>query len=143
MAGIHFFNEDITFRLKNSLKIKGWIKQAILAEAHQLQELNFIFCSDDYLLGINKQYLEHDYYTDIITFDNSDKEQAILGDIFISIDRISDNAAQLHIPFDKELHRVLIHGVLHLLGYKDKSSADKKRMTAKEDEYLSLLQQTN
>lgn len=143
MAGIHFFNEDITFRLKNSLKIKGWIKQAILAEAHQLQELNFIFCSDDYLLGINKQYLEHDYYTDIITFDNSDKEQAIVGDIFISIDRISDNAAQLHIPFDRELHRVLIHGVLHLLGYKDKSSADKKRMTAKEDEYLSLLQQTN
>lgn len=143
MAGIHFFTEDISFRLQNSLQLKRWIKQTIVTETHQLQELNFIFCSDEYLLEINKTYLNHDYYTDIITFDNSEKERAILGDIFISIDRITDNASHLHVPFNRELHRVMIHGVLHLLGYQDKLATNKKMMTAKEDQYLAVFYQTN
>ena len=143
MAGIHFFTEDISFRLKHRIKIKRWIKQAIADESFKLQEINFIFCSDEYLLQINNQYLQHDYYTDIITFDNSEKDSSILGDIFISIDRITDNASQLTIPFEQELHRVIIHGVLHLLGYKDKNKVDKAQMTAKEDAYLSILSLNN
>ncbi|MDP9046778.1 MAG: rRNA maturation RNase YbeY [Bacteroidota bacterium] len=137
MPVIRFFEEDITYKLKNKSAVRQWITQTIEAERYTLKELSTIFCSDSYLLQINQQYLKHDTYTDIITFDNSTHRTVVTGDIFISIDRIRENAAKLNIPMTDELHRVIIHGVLHLLGYKDKTPADKKKMTIKEDFYLN------
>lgn len=137
MPAVNFFEEEISFRLKNKKKIKEWIKSTIEAEGYTLQTLNYIFCSDQYLLQINQQYLDHDTYTDIITFDNSDEENVISGDIFISIDRIRENAVKFNSGEVHELHRVIIHGALHLLGYQDKKSESKKKMTEKEDQYLS------
>ena len=99
--------------------------------------INFIFCDDAYLLEMNQEYLKHDTFTDIITFDYGSSE-AVSGDIFISVDRIRENAAKLQQNALDELHRVMIHGILHLIGYKDKSPADKAQMTSKEDKYLSL-----
>ena len=134
-SSINFFSEDIVFSLKRKTKIKNWIKNVINTEGQHLSELNFIFCSDEYLLTINKAYLNHDTYTDIITFDNSNEEGMLAGDIFISIDRISENAKTYNVSETDELHRVMIHGVLHLLGYKDKGKA-RLTMTAKENEHL-------
>ncbi|WP_207421715.1 rRNA maturation RNase YbeY [Desertivirga brevis] len=138
MASINFFQEDLTFKLKNKIKLREWIRRTIFSEGKKLDELNFIFCSDSYLLEINRQYLNHDTYTDIITFDNSDEEGIITGDIFISYERVCDNAKKFSATIDDELHRIIAHGTLHLLGYKDKSKADKALMTQKEDEYLRL-----
>lgn len=143
MAGINFFNEDIDFNLKNKIKLKTWIKEAIKAEGYKLNELNFIFCSDNYLLEINRQYLNHNTFTDIITFDNSEVNKLIVGDIFISYERVCDNASKFAVSEEDELHRVIIHGTLHLLGYKDKSNMDKALMTQKEDHYLQLRQPSN
>ena len=138
MPSINFFEEDISFKLKNKNKIKEWIKSTITAEGYALQELNYIFCSDQYLLQINRQYLDHDTYTDIVTFDNSEKDRSITGDIFISIDRIRENAQKFGTGEINELHRVIIHGALHLLGYNDKTAGSKKTMTQKEDQYLGI-----
>ncbi|MDR6783564.1 putative rRNA maturation factor [Pedobacter africanus] len=139
-AKIHFFTEDITYTLKKKTAIKDWLKLAVTAEGYVLEELNFIFCSDEYLLRINQEYLQHDDYTDVITFDNSEQPKTIVGDIFISIERIRENAKGLKVAAHDELCRVIIHGTLHLLGYKDKGKAAKLQMTAREDHYLSLLQ---
>jgi probable rRNA maturation factor len=136
MPAIQFFEEDIIYKLKNKLKVKRWIKDTIIAEGFKLGELTYIFCTDPYLLQINRQYLDHDTYTDIITFDNSSGDKIITGDIFISIDRIRENALKFNVTTVNELHRVIIHGVLHLLGYKDKTPSDNKKMTQKEDFYL-------
>ena len=136
MPKIGFFEEGISYKLKNKTQVRQWIKDTIHAEGFTLGELSYIFCSDEYLLGINQQYLNHDTYTDIITFDNSEGEGSITGDIFISIDRIYENAAKFNQSVVDELHRVIIHGVLHLLGYKDKTPEDNKAMTKKEDQYL-------
>lgn len=137
MPSIGFFEEDISYNLKNKNKVKLWIKDTIAAEGFKLGDLSYIFCSDPYLLQINLQYLDHDTYTDIITFDNSEKDGVITGDIFISIDRIRENAAKFNQPVTDELHRVIIHGALHLLGYTDKTPGAKKKMTQKEDCYLA------
>lgn len=137
MPAINFFEEDIAYKLKNKTAVRKWIKDTIKEEGYQLSELNYIFCSDEYLLQINRQYLDHDTYTDIVTFDNSEKPGFIVSDIFISIERIRENAEKFNVTETQELHRVLIHGALHLLGYKDKSAADKRKMTAKEDFYLA------
>lgn len=137
MPSINFFEEDISFKLKNKTVVKQWVKATIEAEGYKLKELNYIFCSDEYLLKINQQYLDHDTYTDIVTFDNSEKEGVIEGDIFISIDRIRENAVKFDSGEINELHRVIIHGALHLLGYQDKTAEKKKVMTGKEDLYLS------
>lgn len=135
---INFFVEDIEFKLLKKAKVRQWIKETIENEGFKLKELNFIFCSDAYLLQINQQYLDHDTYTDIITFDNSDSPKRISGDIFISVDRVNENAlAYKQSPLD-ELHRVIIHGTLHLLGYPDKGKTAKQVMTARENLYLSL-----
>ncbi len=136
MPKISFFEEDISYTLKQKKQVKQWIKDTILAEGYKLDELTYIFCSDAYLLKINQQYLDHDTYTDIITFDNSETAGLITGDIFISIERIRENAEKFKQTIPNELHRVIIHGVLHLLGYKDKTSEDNKTMTKKEDHYL-------
>ena len=137
MSAVHFFQEDINYPVKQKLKVKQWIKDTIAAENCKLGILNFIICSDAYLLTINQQYLNHDTYTDIITFDNSDLEGVINGDIFISAERIAENAKRYEVTAATEMHRILIHGTLHLLGYKDKTPAHKKIMTEKEDFYLS------
>lgn len=137
MPAINFFEEDIAYTLKQKTAVRNWVTETIQAEGFKLKELNYIFCSDSYLLQINQQYLDHDTYTDIVTFDNSDIAKTITGDIFISIDRIRENAAKFGVTEANELHRVIIHGALHLLGYKDKSPADKKKMTLKEDFYLN------
>ncbi|MES2417645.1 MAG: rRNA maturation RNase YbeY [Bacteroidota bacterium] len=139
MATIHFFTENVHYTLKHKTLIRDWIKGAIIEEGYQLQELSFIFCDDAYLLRINQDYLQHDDYTDVITFDNAEAPKTILGDIFISLDRIKENAGQFKSSILNELCRVMIHGTLHLLGYKDKSKAAKTIMTAKEDFYLSKL----
>jgi rRNA maturation RNase YbeY len=135
---INFFNEDVAYTLKQKIVVRHWINTTIIQEGYQLKELNFIFCSDTYLLNINQQYLRHNTFTDIVTFDNSDEPKKILGDVFISTDRIKENAQTFNVTEADETHRVIIHGTLHLLGYKDKSKADKALMTQKEDHYLSV-----
>jgi rRNA maturation RNase YbeY len=134
---IHFFSEDITYTLKNKGLLRTWIKNTIIEEGFKLRELNFIFCSDSYLLTMNQEYLNHDTLTDIITFDNSENQREIVGDIFISLERIQENAQSFKVKTEDELHRVMIHGTLHLLGYADKGKEAKALMTDKEDLYLS------
>ncbi|MCO5936746.1 rRNA maturation RNase YbeY [Mucilaginibacter sp. RB4R14] len=136
MPAITFHEEDISYKLKNKNAVRKWITNTIVAECYKLSELTYIFCTDEYLLKINQEYLDHDTYTDIITFDNSYEKGVIVGDIFISIERIKENAAKFGVTPGQELHRVIIHGTLHLLGYPDKTPAAKKKMTQKEDFYL-------
>ncbi len=137
MKSILFFNEDIDFTPKGKIKLRKWVEETIKAEGFKrIGELNFIFCSDAYLLEINKEYLDHDTYTDIVTFDSSEEEDLIAGDIFISVERIRENAEKFQVSEADELHRVIIHGVLHLCGYLDKKPEEKTLMTEKENFYL-------
>ncbi|RDB03790.1 rRNA maturation RNase YbeY [Runella aurantiaca] len=135
---IQFFIEDVDFKVPQPRKTKSWLQSIIKAEGFMLNQLNYIFCSDEYLLNVNRQYLEHDFYTDIITFDNSEEEAVVEGDIFISIDRVKDNAQELKKPFEEELRRVLAHGILHLVGYDDHEDEQEQEMRAKEDFYLTI-----
>src|SRR6478752_7334237 len=135
---IRFFTEDTDFALAHPRKTSAWISQAARKEKSEIKEINYIFCSDSFLLGLNQDYLEHDTLTDIITFDYSVSKRALEGEIYISIDRVSENAFKFKRDFEEELHRVIIHGVLHLAGYKDKKPSDKAIMRKKEDTYLSL-----
>lgn len=134
---IHLFEEDIKLKIKNKLALKKWLKNTIEKEKYTLGELNYIFCSDQYLLEMNVSYLNHDTLTDIITFDNSDTEGLIVGDIFISIERVTENAKKFEVVFEDELHRVMVHGALHLLGYKDKKKEEKEKMRKRENYYLN------
>lgn len=134
---IHFFTEDVTYQLRQRTEIRSWLKSIAKKEKYSILELNYIFCSDEYLLQINKDFLDHDYYTDIITFDNSEVKGKIEGDIFISIDRVRDNAKQQTTSLKDELHRVLAHGLLHLTGYKDKTSKENNMMRKREDMALA------
>lgn|SRR5690606_23353171 len=134
---INFFQEDIRFNLSNKSKIKKWIKTLSGEEGFKISELNYIFCSDEYLHTINVDYLNHDNYTDIITFDNSDEDHILEGDIFISIDRVKDNANEGQQEFLDELLRVLSHGLYHLCGYKDKTEQEISTMRFKEDIAIS------
>ncbi|WP_225000093.1 rRNA maturation RNase YbeY [Cesiribacter sp. SM1] len=143
MPVINFFEEDIQFKLPQKTKIRTWIKNVVKTEGADISEINYIFCSDPYLKQVNIDYLQHDYFTDIITFDNSDQEEILEGDIFISIDRIRENSTDFSSSFDQELRRVIIHGVLHLLGYRDKSADEQTQMRQKEDQYLSLYASLN
>ena len=135
---ILFFSEDITFHFKSIRKTKDWVRRVIQLEQQSLGELNYIFCSDDFLAKVNLRYLRHKSLTDIITFDTSRNEAIVEGEIYISIERVKENAAKFEVPFIQELHRVMVHGVLHLLGYSDKTPYQKKIMRKKEDAYLSL-----
>lgn len=135
---IKFFSEDLPLpKIKRRL-IANWLKEVILFEGKRVGEISIIFCSDEYLLDVNRKYLDHDYYTDVITFDYVEGEM-VSGDIFISLDRVSENARNLNLSFLEELDRIMVHGVLHLLGYKDKSKKDKILMTEREDYFLKLL----
>jgi probable rRNA maturation factor len=138
MAIVNFFSQGIKFNVKNPRRLSRWIRNTATSEGSAPKEINYIFCSDEYLLSINEQYLGHKTLTDIITFDNSEKPRLLETDIFISIERVRENAHSLDQPFDLELRRVMIHGVLHLVGYGDKSPSQKSIMRKKEEAYLSL-----
>ncbi|MCB9360368.1 MAG: rRNA maturation RNase YbeY [Flavobacteriales bacterium] len=133
-----FFSEDIDFEFTHEESCISWLKNAIKNESKIAGELSFVFCDDNYLHKINLEYLNHDTYTDIITFDYTEAN-IIAGDIFISIDRVKENAKTFNTLFENELSRVIIHGVLHLMGYKDKTQEESSLMRAKEDFYLNLL----
>lgn len=135
---INFFNEDVALPGIKKRATTAWIRNVITDRGKKVGDISFIFCSDAYLLDVNKKYLDHDYYTDIITFDYVDGV-VVSGDIFISVDRVIDNAKSFRVLFNEELNRIIIHGVLHLLGFKDKSEVDKQRMTEEEDLCLKML----
>lgn len=139
MPKINYFVEDIDFNPATIRGAKQTILKLVASENRVLKNLNYIFCSDTYLLEINKTYLRHDYFTDVITFDNSSDSQDISGDIFISIHRVIENATEQQVAFTHELLRVMIHGVLHLCGFQDKTPEQIQTIRAKEDQYLSLL----
>jgi probable rRNA maturation factor len=135
---IEFIAEDIEFSLIDQDKIKDWINRIILNHGYELENLTYIFCSDEYLHQINLEYLDHDTFTDIITFNNADDPGLVESDIFISIDRVKENAEALNTTFIDELHRVMIHGVLHLVGFDDKTAELKQKMQQEEDLSLSV-----
>lgn len=139
MSTIHFFSADVDFKLHSPIKIKRWLKLTIHQEHKELSNLNIIFCSDEYLKSINLQYLNHDYYTDIITFDYSENIDVLEGEMYISIQRVEDNANKHQVSYSEELNRVMIHGVLHLLGYRDHSKEEQAAMRKKENECLNDL----
>ncbi len=136
---IYFEVEDIDFKLYAVILTRKWLKESVKNEnpKFRIGELSFVFCDDAYLHKINVEYLNHDTLTDIITFDNSDDENKIEGDIFISVERVRENADTLKTVFEQELRRVIIHGVLHLCGYKDKTKKDAQIMREKEDFYIA------
>lgn len=132
------FNYELDFALENEQAYEDWLSEVITSENKTEGEINYIFCDDDYLLEINQQYLDHDTLTDIISFDYSIGND-LHGDIFISIDRVKENALDFKVSFEEELRRVLVHGVLHYCGYKDKSENDEKLMRQKEDEKMKMF----
>ncbi|PZX58350.1 rRNA maturation RNase YbeY [Algoriphagus ratkowskyi] len=137
---INFFTEEVSFSLKEKRKRKAWLKNLAESENHIISDLNFVFCSDEYLLNINVEYLDHDTYTDIITFDNSEEKGIIEGDIFISIERVKENSKTLKTEEENELSRVLSHGLFHLLGYKDKLTEEESLMRSKEEFAIDLFE---
>lgn len=136
---ILFFNEDIDFQLLRKNSWKNWIKDVIHQHQEKLGEVNYIFCSDEHLLSINQLYLNHDYYTDIITFPSEINEDEISGDLFISIDRVVEHAKDNHCPFIDELKRVMIHGILHLIGFGDKTEMESLKMRELENKAMSMF----
>jgi rRNA maturation RNase YbeY len=134
---VEFFTEDVQMPSIEEKNLVSWLSSTCVSEERVLNEVNVIFCSDDFLLQMNIEHLNHDYFTDIITFDYCFDNQ-VVGDLFISLDRVSDNAKDNNVLFYNELYRVLVHGVLHLCGYKDKTDDEAKLMRSKENHYLSL-----
>ena len=131
------FSSQNDFVLEQSERVEDWLKAAAVKESYGIDSLGYVFCSDDFLLEINQQFLDHDTLTDIVTFDYT--EGTILnGEIYISTDRVADNAKDFNVDFDTELRRVIIHGLLHMCGYGDKTDDEKSHMRKKEDEYLAL-----
>lgn len=137
---VRYFNEDIKFSLKAKILNNKWLRIVAESEVKRLGDVNLIFCSDNYILDVNMKYLQHDYFTDIITFDYCEGN-VLNGDLFISIDTVRDNAQFYGTEFEDELNRVMVHGVLHLIGYDDHTEEDIKVMRSKEDYYLSLKKQ--
>ncbi|UZH56799.1 rRNA maturation RNase YbeY [Salinimicrobium tongyeongense] len=134
---INFYSEN-DFELKDVSGFENWIKRVIASEGKKTGEISFIFCDDDYLLEINRKYLDHDTFTDIISFDTS-VGNILNGDIFISTQRVRENAGEYNVAFEEELQRVVIHGVLHLCGYKDKSKDEEQLMRRKEEEKMEMF----
>ena len=139
MESICFFSEDIRFNLRNRIKIRAWIRRMCRENNFVAGEVNFVFCDDDYLSNINLKYLKHKTLTDIITFSNDSRQGVISGDIFISIQRVRENAVKFNVEFENELHRVMIHGILHLIGFRDSTKEEKSEIRKREDLCLSLL----
>ena len=134
---INFTSHEVKVNLKNKTKLKAFLKERFAKEGQGLSNLQYVFCSDDYLLDINQQFLQHDTYTDIVTFELGIDPKVTEGEIYISIDRVTENASKFNVPFEQELHRVIFHGALHLCGYKDKTKEQSAIMRAKENECLS------
>ncbi len=135
---VHFYFEKVGLTLKERGKLKVFINGLIAKEKKNLNNLNYIFCNDNALLKINRKYLDHNFHTDVITFDLSSSREEILADIYISVDRIRENAKSLKLSLKEELHRVMLHGLLHLCGYNDKTEVQRKLIRKKEDFYLNL-----
>ncbi len=140
MAKISFNSGDRRFIFSNKTKLKKFIEALFKKEQHRLSHIHYVFCSDEFLLNINNTFLQHDYYTDIITFGLSEKKEPIEAEIYISIDRVKENANGLGIGYQQEMLRVIFHGALHLCGYKDKKKSEIITMRAKEDQYLQRYQ---
>ena len=136
MQKIQFYFLDRKPVLKERNRLKLFIEKLFMLEKKKLVNLSYIFCSDDHLLGINKEFLKHDFYTDVITFDLSSSKNETEGEVYLSVDRINDNSRQLQVSFNEELHRVIFHGALHLCGYKDKNESDEAQMRSAESKYL-------
>ena len=134
---IRYFQEDIRFELKQKMLNNRWLKMVAGSEMRRLGAINIIFCSDNYILDVNMKYLQHDYFTDIITFDYCEKD-VLSGDLFISIDSVRENAQFYGTEFADELNRVMVHGLLHLIGFDDHSEADIAEMRQKENYYLEM-----
>lgn len=134
---VSFHSEQINYTISNASSVSEWLNEVCTKEGKSILEVSYIFCSDAYLLEMNRQFLDHDYFTDVITFDYCDGND-VSGDVFISVDRVSENALSLGASTIDEMHRVIVHGLLHLIGYNDKSKSEKSLMTEKEDYYLSL-----
>lgn len=134
---IRFSSQIESFELSEAEKVKKWISEVVLRRGKKVGNISYLFCDDEYMIGVNRQYLDHDTYTDIITFDYVAAD-LISGDIFVCIDRVGENAAKFGVAFEEELHRVIIHGVLHLLGQGDKSESEAAEMRRQEEESLSL-----
>lgn len=137
---IRYFCEDIKFTYKNKLANNRWLKMVAGSEIRKIGDVNVIFCSDNYILDVNMKYLQHDYFTDIITFDYCEGK-VLSGDLFISVDSVRENSIEFGTDFEEELHRVIVHGVLHLIGYDDHTEEDKKVMRQKENYYLQIRSQ--
>lgn len=136
VQNIFFFFQEVKVNLANRTELKKYIQSIFRKEGKKLESINYIFCTDKILLEINLQYLSHDFYTDIISFDLSETN-AVRAEIFISVDRVKENALQLGVSFKSELHRVVFHGALHLCGYKDKTKTEKEKMRRMEELYLA------
>lgn len=134
---VRYYCEDIKFIFKNKLANNRWLKMVAGSEIKTLGDISIIFCSDNYILDVNLRYLHHDYFTDVITFDYCEGNR-LSGDLFISVDSVRENAVEFGTEFDDELHRVIVHGLLHLIGYDDHTPEDQKQMREKEDYYLGL-----
>ena len=137
---IRYFCEDIRFTYKNKLANNRWLKMVAGSEIRKIGDINVIFCSDNYILDVNMKYLQHDYFTDIITFDYCEGK-VLSGDLFISVDSVRENSIEFGTDFEEELHRGIVHGVLHLIGYDDHTEEDKKVMRQKENYYLQMRSQ--
>jgi len=137
LASINFLDSKASYRIRSVRKLKKYLFSIFKKENKSLHSLNIVFCSDNELLKLNREFLSHDFYTDVITFALNRKGEAIIGEIYVSIDRVGDNAKKNNETFKRELHRVIIHGVLHLCGYNDKTSKDRKLMKEKEETYLN------
>ncbi|MBK5284909.1 MAG: rRNA maturation RNase YbeY [Bacteroidia bacterium] len=135
---VFFSYQFPNFRVRNSSAVKCWILKTFKNERKNLKQLNIVFCSDKFLLSINKKFLKHNYFTDIVTFYYHKKHEPVEGEIFISVERVKSNSIKFNTPFKDELNRVIIHGALHLCGYKDKSSKEKSTIRKKEDFYLLI-----
>lgn len=136
---IQFFNEDTSYRIRGKRNLRRGISGFVHEKGHRLGQVNLIFCSDKFLRGYNKQYLGHDYFTDVIAFDLSERQEEISGDVFISIDRVKENAGTFNVTMQNELARVIIHGLLHLMGMKDDTTEGKQAMRKEEDRFISRL----
>ena len=139
LSMVAFYFEYTDFKLRHKTRIKEWLRLVAESEVFTLGNISVIFCSDNYILDINQKYLQHDYFTDIITFDYSEGGR-ISGDLFISVDSVRENSVEYGTEFEDELHRVIVHGILHLIGYDDHTEDEIKTMRSKEDYYLSLFE---
>lgn len=135
---ISFHNADVSFSQKNKLATKSWLKSVANVRGFSVSDIQYVFCSDEYLLDINRNFLQHDYFTDIITFDLSEKKGELCSEIYISIPRVKENAQDFGVTFQEELYRVMAHGVLHLCGLKDKTPQQEKKMREAENQALLM-----